>query len=126
MTSSFVGSSSVMSAFEVACPPMARWCPLSREIQHVPLQGLPLQNLADFAGPRNGSHGPADVSVGSWSCENSSALRKRRNISVKLGIMKPNHPAQIRLNTVLENCIFYISTMYEFSHRVGQNAKNSH
>ena len=67
----------------------------------------------------------ADVRYGSWSCENSSALRKRRNISVKLGIMKPNHPAHIRLNTVLENCIFYISTMYEFSHRVGQTEKNS-
>jgi hypothetical protein len=64
-------------------------------------------------------------SFGSWSCENSSALRKRRNISVKLGIMKPNHPAHIWLNTVLENCIFYISTMYEFSHRVGQNEKVS-
>jgi hypothetical protein len=30
--------------------------------------------------------------------------------------MKLNHPAQIRLDTVLKNCIFYISPMYEFSH----------
>jgi hypothetical protein len=30
--------------------------------------------------------------------------------------MKLNHPAQIRLDTVLENCIFYNSPMYEFSH----------
>jgi len=30
--------------------------------------------------------------------------------------MKINHLARIRLDTVLENCIFYISTMYEFSH----------
>ena len=34
--------------------------------------------------------------------------------------MKLNHPAQIRLDTVLENCIFYISPMYEFSHGLGQ------
>ena len=43
---------------------------------------------------------------GFWSCENSSALRARRNISEKLRIMKLNHSAHIRLDTVLENCIF--------------------
>ena len=37
-----------------------------------------------------------------------------------------NHAAAERRNAGLENCIFYISPMYEFSHRVGQNAKNSH
>lgn len=30
--------------------------------------------------------------------------------------MKLNHTAQIQLDTVLENCVFYILTMYEFSH----------
>ena len=38
---------------------------------------------------------------------------------------KLNNLAQSRLNTVLENCIFYISPMYEFSHSQGQKAKNS-
>jgi hypothetical protein len=42
-----------------------------------------------------------------------------------LRIMKLNHPAQIRLDTVLENCIFYVLPMYEFSHSLGQKAKNS-
>jgi hypothetical protein len=46
---------------------------------------------------------------GSWPCKNSSALRGRRSISEELRIMKLNHPAQIRRDTVLENCIFYIS-----------------
>src|SRR5262249_44170154 len=34
----------------------------------------------------------------------------------RLRMMKLNHSAQIRLDTVSENCIFYISTTYEFSH----------
>jgi hypothetical protein len=33
----------------------------------------------------------ADVSCGSWPCQNSGAYRGRRNISAKLIIMKPNH-----------------------------------
>jgi len=35
--------------------------------------------------------------------------------------MKLNHSAQIRLDTVSENCIFYTSTTYEFSHSFGPN-----
>jgi len=30
--------------------------------------------------------------------------------------MKLNHPEQIQFDTVLENCFFYVSSMYEFSH----------
>jgi len=29
------------------------------------------------------------------------------------------------LDAMLENCIFYISPMYEFSHSLGQNRKSS-
>ena len=68
---------------------------------------------------------PTYVGRGSWSCENSSALRERRNISVKLGIMRTHHAADIRLDAPLENCIFYISPMYEFSHSLGQKLKGS-
>ena len=53
-----------------------------------------------------------EVRYGSWPCENSSALRTRRSISEKLEL---NHPTQIQLDTVSENCFFYISPMYEFS-----------
>jgi hypothetical protein len=42
-----------------------------------------------------------------------------------LRIMKLNHPAQIRRDTVLENCIFYISPMYEFLYSQGQDRQNS-
>ena len=41
----------------------------------------------------------------------------------RLRIMKLNHSAQIRLDTVSENCIFYISTTYEFSHSLGPRAE---
>jgi hypothetical protein len=37
----------------------------------------------------------------------------------KLRIMRTDAAADIRLDAVLENCIFYISTMYEFSHSLG-------
>jgi hypothetical protein len=67
---------------------------------------------------RQGRDGPRP-----W--ENSSAVRARRRISENVRIMKLNHPAQIRLDTVLENCIFYISPMYEFSHSLGQKQKNT-
>jgi hypothetical protein len=67
----------------------------------------------------------ARVRSGSWPCKNSSALRGRRSISEELRIMKLNHPAQIRRDTVLENCIFYISLMYEFLHSQGHERQNS-
>ena len=55
----------------------------------------------------------------------ASALRARRRNSETLRIIKLGHPGKSRLDTVLENCIFYISPMYEFSHRLGHKAKNS-
>src|SRR5450756_1951572 len=49
-------------------------------------------------------------------CENSNACRARRNIFEKLRDMRTDNAADIRLNAMLGNCIFYISPMYEFSH----------
>ncbi len=63
---------------------------------------------------------PAYVRFGSWLCENSSARRARRNISKKLRTMESNRAARTVFDTLLENCIFYISQLYEFSHRLGQ------
>jgi hypothetical protein len=62
----------------------------------------------------------ANVRFGSWLCENSSARRARRNISKKLRTMESNRAARTMFDTLLENCIFYISQLYEFSHRLGQ------
>src|SRR5260221_4976314 len=56
----------------------------------------------------------------SWLCENSSARRARRNISKKLRTMESNRAARTMFDTLLENCIFYISQLYEFSRRLGQ------
>jgi hypothetical protein len=64
--------------------------------------------------------GPAKVRLGSWLCENSSARRARRNISKKLRVMESNDAARAMFDTLLENCIFYISPMYEFLHSQGQ------
>ena len=64
--------------------------------------------------------GPAYDRSGSWLCENSSARRARRNISKKLRIMESNDAARAMFDVLLENCIFYISPMYEFSHSQGQ------
>src|SRR5258706_6429072 len=41
--------------------------------------------------------------------ENSSARRARRNISKKLRTMESNRAAGTMFDTLLENCIFYIS-----------------
>jgi hypothetical protein len=49
-------------------------------------------------------------------CENSNARRARRNILEKLRVMRIDNAADIRLDAMLENFIFYISRMYEFSH----------
>jgi hypothetical protein len=35
--------------------------------------------------------------------------------------MRTDNAADIRLNAMLGNCIFYISPMYEFSHSLGQS-----
>jgi hypothetical protein len=34
--------------------------------------------------------------------------------------MESNRAARTMFDTLLENCIFYISQLYEFSHRLGQ------
>jgi len=57
-----------------------------------------------------------NVRFGPWLCENSSASQPRRNISKKLRIMESNRAARAMFDTLLENCIFYISPMYEFLH----------
>src|SRR2546421_10225583 len=62
---------------------------------------------------------PANVADGSWACENSNARRAHRNILEKLRAMRTDNAADIRLDAMLENCIFYISPMYEFSHSLG-------
>ena len=54
-------------------------------------------------------------------CENSNARRVRRNILEKLRVMRTDNAADIRLDAMLENCIFYISPMYEFSHSLGHS-----
>ena len=49
-------------------------------------------------------------------CENSNARRTRRNILEKLRVLRTDNAADIRLDAMSENCVFYISPMYEFSH----------
>src|SRR5260370_31018480 len=66
-----------------------------------------------------------DFRCGSRPCENSNARRARRNILEKLRAMRTDNAADIRLDAMLENCIFYISPMYEFSHSLGHNLKGS-
>src|SRR5262245_53718882 len=58
-------------------------------------------------------------------CENPSARRARRNISKKLRTMESNRAAPTMFDTLSENCIFYISPMYEFSHRLHLKATKS-
>ena len=62
-----------------------------------------------------------DVAYGSWPCENSNARRARRNILKKLRVTRTNNAADVRLDAMLENCIFYIFLMYEFSHSQGHS-----
>ena len=63
----------------------------------------------------------ADVADGFRPCENSNARRARRNILEKLRVLRTDNAADIRLDAMSENCVFYISPMYEFSHSLGQN-----
>ena len=58
----------------------------------------------------------ANVGFGSRPCENSNARRARRNILEKLRVLRTDNAADIRLDAMSENCVFYISLMYEFSH----------
>src|SRR5262249_25607195 len=64
---------------------------------------------------------PAPARVGSWLCENSSARRARRNISKKLRATESTRAARTMFDTLSENCILYISQLYEFSHRLGHH-----
>jgi len=59
---------------------------------------------------------PRHISTLPRPCENLNAFPACRRILEKFRIMKLNHPEQIQFDTVLENCFFYISSMYEFSH----------
>jgi len=62
-----------------------------------------------------------DVRVGSWSCKNANARPTRRNILGKLRVTRIDDSADMRLDAVLENCIFYILPTYEFLHSLGQS-----
>ena len=57
-------------------------------------------------------------------CENSNARRARRNILDKLRFIRTYNTPDIRLDAMLENYIFYISRMYEFSHSLGPKRTN--
>src|SRR6266487_5826298 len=65
------------------------------------------------------------VQTGSWPCENFSGRATRRNISEQLHLWESNHTAHARFDALLENCVFYISRMYEFLHSQSQNEKVS-
>src|SRR5260370_9572243 len=62
---------------------------------------------------------------GSWLCENSSGRATRRNISEQLHLWESNHTAQATVDALPENCVFYISRMYEFLHRLGQSRRSN-
>jgi hypothetical protein len=85
-------------------------CPASRAAR---------QNLADFSRLGNGSRNQAHVSNGSWPCENFSGRAAHRNIPEQLHLWESNHTAHARFDALLENCVFYISRMYEFLHSQG-------
>jgi hypothetical protein len=84
-----------MSVYESAMPadgmPAARHAKISAR----PASRAVIDRLRDFTRPRKKS--PAEVSK-------------------KLRIMESNDAARAMFNTLLENCIFYISPMYEFLH----------
>ena len=61
----------------------------------------------------------SNVRFGSRPRENSNARRARRNILDKLRFIRTYNTPDIRLDAMLENYIFYISRMYEFSHSLG-------
>src|SRR5215467_7309348 len=70
---------------------------------------------------------PRHISTLPWPCRNSSVLHQaRRRNSAKFRVMKFTYSAQIRLDTVLENCIFYIPSRYEFLHSQGQTRTSTH
>ena len=40
--------------------------------------------------------------------------------AARVRVLRTDNAADIRLDAVSENCVFYISPMYEFSHSLGQ------
>jgi hypothetical protein len=44
---------------------------------------------------------------------------RARRVLEKLRVMRTDNAVEIRLDAMLENCIFYISPMCEFSHDLG-------
>src|SRR3974390_985656 len=62
---------------------------------------------------------PAYVSQGSWSCKNADGRSARRTAFRGRLLGKLNHNSGGYGIHVLENCIFYISVMYEFLHNQG-------
>ena len=53
-------------------------------------------------------------------CENVSTCRERRTSPLDCASAESIHTAHAPLKVLLENCIFHISPMYEFSHSLGQ------
>src|SRR5262245_37305297 len=52
-------------------------------------------------------------------CENVSTCRERRTSPLDCASAESIHTAHAPLKVLLENCIFHISPMYEFSHSLG-------
>jgi hypothetical protein len=46
-------------------------------------------------------------------------------IPEQLHLWESNHTAHARFNALLENCVFYISWMYEFLHSQGHSATST-
>jgi hypothetical protein len=61
----------------------------------------------------------SNVRFGSWLCEKSSSCRAHGMILAQLPSGELNHTVRLMHDTGLENRIFYISAMYEFSHSLG-------
>src|SRR5215510_11580323 len=61
-----------------------------------------------------------NVRIGSWSCENFSARRERRIVRRNCAFSESNLTVHASHDLELENWIFYILQMYEFSHSQGQ------
>src|SRR5262249_15179093 len=66
------------------------------------------------------------VGEGPWPCENLSARRERRIVRRNCASSESNLTAHASRDLELENCIFYILQMYEFSHNLGQEPTLAH
>src|SRR5262245_56296040 len=61
----------------------------------------------------------AHVCTGSWLCQNVCSPSARRTSRMRCASSEVSHAALTQLNPSLQNCIFYISPMYEFLHNQG-------